>query len=104
VRQALDRLEAGIGGKAEQAAPDPAPRTEPARAAEPDPEPPAPKAAPEPSPPPPTNDDGGAVRLVAMKLALDGMPREEAHQQLAAEYDVKDLDSLLDEVYSKAGR
>jgi hypothetical protein len=106
VRQALDRLEAGIGGKAARAESVPTPpRAEPTPGAVPDPEPPAPKADPEPSPPAtPTNDDGGAVRLVAMKLALDGTPRGEAREQLAAEYDVKDLDSLLDEVYSKAGR
>ena len=49
-------------------------------------------------------DDAGAARLVAMKLALDGTSRDEARKQLAADYDVADLDSLLDEVYSKAGK
>jgi len=39
-----------------------------------------------------------------MKLALDGTSRDEARRQLAADYDVVDLDSLLDEVYSKAGK
>jgi hypothetical protein len=68
------------------------------QSAEPDPEPAAQatNAAP--------GDDAGAARLVAMKLALDGTSRDEARKQLAADYDVADLDSLLDEVYSKAGK
>jgi outer membrane biosynthesis protein TonB len=45
-----------------------------------------------------------AARLVAMKLALDGIPRDEARQRLAADYDVADIDSLLDEVFAKAGK
>jgi hypothetical protein len=50
------------------------------------------------------SDDAGGARLVAMKLALDGTARDEARRQLAAEYEVDDLDSLLDEVYAKAGK
>ena len=66
-------------------------------------------AEPEPAPPAQASndaprDDAGAARLVAMKLALDGTSRAEARTQLAAHYDVADLDSLLDDVYSKAGR
>jgi hypothetical protein len=38
-----------------------------------------------------------------MKLALDGTAREEARKQLAAAYDVTDLDALLDDVYSRVG-
>ena len=49
-------------------------------------------------------DDAGAARLVAMKLALDGTSRDEARKQLAGDYEIADLDSLLDEVYSKAGK
>jgi hypothetical protein len=41
---------------------------------------------------------------VAMKLALDGTPREDAEEQLAADYDVDELDTLLDEVYARAGK
>jgi hypothetical protein len=51
-----------------------------------------------------SSDDAGAARLVAMKLALDGASRDQAREQLAADYEVADLDSLLDEVYSKVGR
>ena len=51
------------------------------------------------------SDDGdAAARLVAMKLALDGTSREDARKQLAADYDVADLDGLLDDVYSKTGK
>jgi hypothetical protein len=50
------------------------------------------------------SDDAGAARLVAMKLALDGTARDEARKLLIAEYEVDDLDSLLDEVYAKAGK
>ncbi len=39
-----------------------------------------------------------------MKLALDGTSRDEARRQLAGDYEIADLDSLLDEVYSKAGK
>jgi hypothetical protein len=39
-----------------------------------------------------------------MKLALDGTSRDETRKQLAADYAVDDLDALLDEVYSKAGK
>jgi hypothetical protein len=79
-----------------------------------------PEPTPEPTPPPETqapepaasanggdaaaSGDDAAVRLVAMKLALDGTSREAARKELAAEYDVADLDGLLDDVYSKAGK
>lgn len=107
VRDALDQLEAGLGARAAkpEAAPEPPP-PEAASQDEPVPGPQQPPAGAGPEPPPvqAANDDGGAVRLVAMKLALDGTSREEAREQLAAEYDVEDLDSLIDEVYAKAGR
>jgi hypothetical protein len=87
---------------------------------EPVPEP-MPEPTPEPTPPPETpqtpepvssangdeavtSADDAAVRLVAMKLALDGTPRDTAREQLAAEYDVADLDKLLDDVYSRASK
>jgi outer membrane biosynthesis protein TonB len=107
VREALGRLEAGLAGgaPAEVTTPEPAPRepeppksTEEPRSPEPQREPP-PKASNE-----TPNADAGAARLVAMKLALDGTSRAEAREQLAADYEVADLDALLDEVYAKAGR
>ena len=71
---------------------------------------PVPEPVPEPTPPPdetdppsPTSSNDAAARLVAMKLALDGTSREDARKRLAADYDVADLDVLLDEVYARAG-
>ena len=51
-----------------------------------------------------SGESDAAARLVAMKLALDGTSRDDAREQLAAEYEVADLDGLLDDVYSKAGK
>jgi translation initiation factor IF-2 len=127
VRHALEQLETGLGereqpassswpheAKAVKNAPETSPSPSPAAAeADSSRTPPSPArdvaAAPEPETPAAApakraGDDGGAARLVAMKLALDGTPREEAREQLAADYDVSDLDSLLDQVYAKAGK
>ena len=107
VRQALERLEAGLGaGSAPQQRSTEARETP----AKPPPQPSEPVAdAPEPEVAPATSneasgDDAGAARLVAMKLALDGISRDDARTQLAADYHVDDLDSLLDDVYAKAGK
>jgi outer membrane biosynthesis protein TonB len=98
--------------------PEPTPERTPEPMPEPIPEP-GPEPVPEPTPPteaPTTSEaelngdakggDGAdaAARLVAMKLALEGTSREAARDQLAAEYEVADLDALLDDVYSKAGK
>jgi hypothetical protein len=48
--------------------------------------------------------DAQAARLVALKLALDGVSQDDARAQLASEYDVSDLDSLLRDVYARAGK
>lgn len=118
VRQALEQLEAGLGAKSAPPKSQSAePQPPPAEAASGDvsteelvqrlkaggegansePQPPA--AAPNET----SSDDVGA-RLVAMKLALDGTSRAQAREQLAADYSIADLDSLLDDVYSKAGK
>ena len=104
VRNALEQLEAGLGER-QQRQPEPAATPSPAptpATAEPQPE----ASDPETAAAPAESDggDAGAARLVAMKLALDGTPREEARRQLEADYDVDDLDSLLDRVYAKAGK
>jgi hypothetical protein len=101
--------------------PEPFPEPTPEPTPEPVPEP-MPEPVPEPTPDPPQTPepvssvpasangdqpkagDDSAVRLVAMKLALEGTPRDDAREQLAAEYDVADLDGLLDDVYSRAGK
>src|SRR3954452_19027213 len=102
--------------------PEPVPEPTPEPVPEPTPDPvpePTPDPVPEPTPPVETpavsetataNGDAGgggsdtAARLVAMKLALDGTSRDDAREQLAAEYEVADLDGLLDDVYSKTGK
>jgi len=77
---------------------------------------PTPEPIPEPTPPPdeadppspePTNGGGegqeAAARLVAMKLALDGTSRDDAREKLAADYELDDVDTLLDDVYARVG-
>jgi outer membrane biosynthesis protein TonB len=129
VRNALDQLEGSLGSSRDGdggrdgtsvatdaevqpgpvTVPEPAPPATPEPVPEPGPEP-VPEPVPEPSPPPdetdppsPTPSNDAAARLVAMKLALDGTSREDARKELAADYDVADLDVLLDEVYARAG-
>ena len=46
-----------------------------------------------------TTDLEGA-RLIALNMALNGQPREEADRYLAENFDIPDRASLLDEVYS----
>ena len=116
VQVALKDLQGRLSGKPASEV-DPGPVTVPEPTPEPVPEP-TPEPVPEPTPPIETpgssvtaeNGDAGsgdsdaAARLVAMKLALDGTSREDAREQLAAEYEVADLDGLLDDVYAKAGK
>lgn len=102
------------------ATPEPMPEPTPEPMPEPTPEP-TPETIPEPTPPPEIEDAtadaaaaadaerngagaDAAARLVAMKLALDGTSREDARRQLAEEYEISDLDSLLDDVYAKTGK
>jgi hypothetical protein len=118
VQKALDDLHGRLSGEARSevtpgpvTVPEPAPGTvpQPAPAAtpEPGPEPAPPPAEADPPSPEPANGGGdgqeAAARLVAMKLALDGTAREEARRQLATDYDLADLDALLEDVYSRVG-
>jgi DivIVA domain-containing protein len=50
-----------------------------------------------------TADDAGA-RLVALELALNGTPREQAEAVLAEQFAIADRRELLDDVYAAAGR
>jgi outer membrane biosynthesis protein TonB len=133
VRAALDnlqgRLSAGGGEGRVDPAPVPVPEPEPPTVPEPTPDPspepmpepvpePSPEPVPEPTPPPDEADTPAAkapegqasgngdatARLVAMKLALEGTSLDEARKQLADEYEVGDLDALLEDVYAKAGK
>jgi outer membrane biosynthesis protein TonB len=132
VRSALAQLQGRLGGEENEDRAAPGSEVEPGPVTVPEPEPPvtpepmpepapepAPVPTPEPSPPPGETDrpaasadgdgaerrsDDAAARLVAMKLALDGTSREEAGKLLASDYDLAELDTLLDEVYAKAGK
>lgn len=80
--------------------------------AEPEPEP---AIVPEPAPPPDEGDlpsavngsrstDDAAARLVAMNLALEGVSIEQAKERLAADYDLADLDALVEEIFARAAK
>jgi DivIVA domain-containing protein len=64
---------------------------------------PAPADEPPPLAPPelPSDDEAGA-RLIALNMALDGTPREEAARYLAEHFALADPAALLDDVYSRA--
>ena len=130
VRQALAGLEGALGGEpgAEvPAPPEPEPSPGPAPVPEPSPPPvpePAPPDEPEPMPPEPEieppapeqpdrpepaanggrSNDTTAARIVATKMALDGASRDEIAARLRQEYDLEDLDGLLDDVLARASR
>jgi hypothetical protein len=44
------------------------------------------------------------ARLLALKMALDGHPREETAGYLRDNFELDDPEALLDEVYARAGR
>ncbi|MFL5817714.1 MAG: DivIVA domain-containing protein [Conexibacter sp.] len=60
-------------------------------------------AAEQPAEPAAAGDDAGA-RLVALELALNGTPREQAEAVLAEQFAIADRQGLLDDVYAAAGR
>jgi hypothetical protein len=43
------------------------------------------------------------ARVLALKMALDGTPREETARYLRENFELQDPDGLLDEVYARAG-
>jgi DivIVA domain-containing protein len=45
-------------------------------------------------------EDTEGARLIALNMALNGTPREETDQYLAENFDLRDRDALLDEVYA----
>jgi hypothetical protein len=57
---------------------------------------------PEAGEPKPSAPEG--ARVLALKMALDGTPREETARYLQENFELDDPDTLLDEVYAKAGR
>ena len=44
------------------------------------------------------------ARVIALKMALDGSPREDTARYLSENFELTDPGGLLDEVYAKAGR
>ena len=84
----LSRDVGTLGGTAPVAPAEPAPPAEPA----------------EPAASAQRSDDEAGARLVALNMALEGTPRDEAARFLAAHYRLADPDTLLDDVYSSAGR
>jgi septal ring factor EnvC (AmiA/AmiB activator) len=46
--------------------------------------------------------DGSEARIIAFSMVLDGKPRDEVAQHLAAEFGLADSDALLDDLYARA--
>ncbi|MFL5827214.1 MAG: DivIVA domain-containing protein [Thermoleophilaceae bacterium] len=72
-------------------------------AAEPQAQPPV---EPEPErehPPEPAAGGAEGARLIALNMALNGAPRDEAARYLADNFDLEDPDAILDDVYSRVG-
>ena len=82
-------LDAGVAGVADEA-PAPAPEPEPEAAA------PAPAAD--------ANGDEEGARLIALNMALNGTPRDETERYLADNFELTDTETLLDDVYARAGQ
>lgn len=97
------------GGQFEDDAPDLAELEDDyAQELEPEPLPPTEPAMPPPAAPPPAptraaapaGGDLDGARLIALNMALNGQPREEADHYLAENFDLADRAALLDEVYA----
>jgi DivIVA domain-containing protein len=84
--------------------PEPEPEPEPAATAEPEEEE-EPVEAPAPAAAAAPGASGGpeGARLVALNMALNGTPREEAARYLADNFQLEDQEAILDDVYSKVG-
>jgi hypothetical protein len=108
VRPAEEEPEAPV--LAPEAAPEPAAVT-PEPALEPEPEPelqpePLPEENGRPEPEPVAAASGAGpegARLVALNMALNGTPREEAARYLADNFKLDDQDAILDDVYARVG-
>ena len=57
----------------------------------------------EPAPAAGGREESEAARIVALNMALDGKPRDEAAAHLREELGLEDSDALLDDVYSRLG-
>jgi hypothetical protein len=55
------------------------------------------------APEPPAASAPEGARVLALKMALDGTPREETARYLRENFELEDPEALLDEVYARAG-
>jgi hypothetical protein len=55
------------------------------------------------APEPPAASAPGGARVLSLKMALDGTPREETARYLRENFELEDPEALLDEVYARAG-
>ena len=55
-----------------------------------------------PTPDPGSGPNEGA-RLIALNMALSGTPREETARYLNENFELEDVDAMLDDVYARAG-
>jgi DivIVA domain-containing protein len=95
---AAERATAAAGAIAEEEE-QPEPESPPAAA-----ESPAPAAEAAPAEAPAASGGGPeGARLVALNMALNGTPREEAARYLADNFQLEDQEAILDDVYSKVG-
>lgn len=49
------------------------------------------------------SDSAEGARLIALNMALNGTPREETARYLEENFDLRDQDTILDEVYARVG-
>lgn len=80
-------------------------RSAPPPPAAPEPEPAA-QAAPEPAAEPEATsarEGNEGARVIALNMALNGSSREETARYLAENFEIKDPEALLDEVYARVG-
>ncbi len=87
--------------------PTPPPIPEPEPPPTPEPQPPTPDpppAPPDPQPPQFSSNGEDTVRLMALKMAIDGSTREQIEAELTTKYGAGDRAALLDEVLARAGR
>jgi len=100
LNEGLAELHDQVGEFRGESAPEPEPTPEP----EPEPEPVA-EAEPEPEPVDVArNGDEAGARLIALNMALSGESREDTARFLEEHFDLEDLDELLDDVFTRAGR
>jgi hypothetical protein len=105
----IETLRGGAQGllpvAADPVAPEPEPESVAPEPVSPEPTPEPEVVAPEPAAPEPAGvsaDEEGA-RIVALDLALDGKPRDEADRYLAEHFALADRSALLDEIYASVG-